>query len=190
MKYSKLIVPVWNDHCRSVMNDESDAGGGGPERPAARPLLPELAQYLHWSGLCQPLRQIYVAVAAAEAPYAAHLVALFAVAQAHRWVYSGRAGRLVAAARRPADAVDTAPFVAGLATLLRHLGHEASRTCVRLLIQFVRWQLETSARSVIEFCSMYFPYSFRNVLKPQSWLERAQCEMPMQSSILNQVKSP
>ena len=111
---------------------------------STQPLLPELTQYLQWSGLYHPLQKIYLSTRGLEQPYGAHLFTLFIISQLNKLSYSRQICGLVA--RRPQDNADGMPFVIGLATLLRHLGHQPSQTCSTLLIQFVRSQLEAGAK--------------------------------------------
>jgi len=127
--------------CRSVVNDlvhrEKNVD------VSSTSLLPELTQYLQWSGLYEPLQKIYVQTRNFDMPYVAHLLFLFVIANVHKFTYSKPLAGLVA--RRPQDAVDGTPFVVGTATLLRHLGPSAIQTCCSLLIQYTRSYLESCA---------------------------------------------
>lgn len=107
-------------------------------------LLPELAQYLQWSGLYEPLEKIYAPVRNLDLPYVAHLLFIFVISNLHKFNYSQQLAGL--AARRSQDGVDGAPFVVGSATLLRHLGPSTVHGCCGLLIQFARSHLEFAAR--------------------------------------------
>jgi WASH complex subunit strumpellin len=107
-------------------------------------LLPELAEYLHWSGLYEPFEKIYVATQSLDLPYIPHLLLLFIVSNVHKFTYSKQLASLVS--RRSQDGVDGTPFVTGIATILRHLGPTTTQTCCCLLIQFARSHLEFGAR--------------------------------------------
>lgn len=107
-------------------------------------LLPELAQYLQWSGLYEPFEKIYVATRTLDLPYISHLLLVFVVSNLPKLAFSKQLGSLVS--RRIQDGVDGAPFVIGSATVLRHLGPATTQTCCSLLIQFARSHLEFAAR--------------------------------------------
>ncbi|XP_045024788.1 WASH complex subunit 5 isoform X2 [Daphnia magna] len=107
-------------------------------------LLPELAEYLHWSGLYEPFEKIYVATHSLDLPYIPHLLLLFIVSNVHKFTYSKQLASLVS--KRPQDGADGTPFVIGSATLFRHLGSASTQACCSLLIQFARSHLEFGAR--------------------------------------------
>ena len=106
-------------------------------------LLPELTQYLQWSGLYEPLQKIYIQTRSLDMPYVGHLLFVFVAANLQKFTYSKALASLVA--RRTQDAVDGTPFIVGTATLLRHVGPSSIQTCCSLLIQY--------ARSHLEFCA-------------------------------------
>lgn len=106
-------------------------------------LLPELAEYLHWSGLYEPFEKIYVATHSLDLPYIPHLLLLFIVSNVHKFTYSKQLASLVS--KRPQDGADGTPFVIGSATLFRHLGSASTQACCSLLIQFARSHLEFGA---------------------------------------------
>ena len=114
---------------------------------ASTSLLPELAQYLQWSGLYEPLEKIYVPMRTVDLPYIAHFLLLFIVSSLPKFAYSRQLAGLVG--RRAQDCADGAPFVIGLATLLRHLGASTIQSSCCLLIQFARSHLEYGARYLL-----------------------------------------
>lgn len=107
-------------------------------------LLPELTEYMQWSGLYEPLQKIYVPIRSLDLPYIAHLLFIFVVSNLHKFSYSKHLAGLTA--RRVQDGVDGVPFVVGLATLLRHLGAASTQKFCCLLIQFARSHLEFATR--------------------------------------------
>jgi WASH complex subunit strumpellin len=83
------------------------------------PLLAQAAAYCEAMGINDPLTNIYITVEPALQPPMGVWLTLFVIAQAPRLAYDREFGSLVR--RRPGDAIDGGPLVAGLATLLKQM---------------------------------------------------------------------
>mmetsp|Transcript_19340 Transcript_19340/g.68391 ORF Transcript_19340/g.68391 Transcript_19340/m.68391 type:complete len:1156 (-) Transcript_19340:124-3591(-) len=109
-----------------------------PHPQKDNPLLRELGTYLSAAGMYDPLAQIYVTVDAQ-----AHMglwLTLFVLSQVGKLTYDRDFSSLVR--RRASDALDGAPLVAGLATVLKQLHPTVTRQMLAFLGQFVRTNVQ------------------------------------------------
>ena len=98
------------------------------------PLMFELTAYLENAGIHDPLSKIYITTK--RLPYFPLFVFLCTISQLSKLQYLRSVGEMVS--RRPTDAIDGAPFITGMITLLKQFHSENTDHFLALLGQYVR----------------------------------------------------
>ncbi|XP_065308366.1 WASH complex subunit 5 [Dermacentor albipictus] len=137
-----------------TMNDallaEVKAHHRDPTKPYPKednPLLMELATYLDWCGLYQPLSKIYATTRPiGNLPL---FMMLFTVTHLAKFTYVSSQGGLLS--KRGVDSIDGLPFVLGSFTFLKQFHQDNVTQFLAYLGQYVRSLLEEGSVSVTKF---------------------------------------
>ncbi|XP_077497040.1 WASH complex subunit strump isoform X1 [Amblyomma americanum] len=121
-----------------------------PSKPYPKednPLLVELATYLEWCGLYQPLSKIYVTTRPiGNLPL---FMMLFTVTHLAKFTYISSQGGLLS--KKGVDSIDGLPFVLGSFTFLKQFHQDNLTQFLAYLGQYVRSQLDEGSISVTKF---------------------------------------
>lgn len=121
-----------------------------PSKPYPKednPLLMELATYLDWCGLYQPISKIYVTTRPiGNLPL---FMMLFTVTHLAKFTYVSSQGGLLS--KRGVDSIDGLPFVLGSFTFLKQFHQDNVTQFLAYLGQYVRSLLEEGSVSVAKF---------------------------------------
>ncbi|XP_037498148.1 WASH complex subunit 5 [Rhipicephalus sanguineus] len=121
-----------------------------PSKPYPKednPLLMELAAYLDWCGLYQPISKIYVTTRPiGNLPL---FMMLFTVTHLAKFTYVSSQGGLLS--KRGVDSIDGLPFVLGSFTFLKQFHQDNVTQFLAYLGQYVRSLLEEGSVSVTKF---------------------------------------
>lgn len=113
---------------------ESDASTGVPDSP----MLGELSEYLLYAGLHNPMHKVYVLVARKTARVCAAFLFVLVTRSLERITPATAGGH---------QELDDAPFVVGVATLLRQLHADCASAFVALMCQYIVLHMRLSVRA-------------------------------------------